>query len=91
MLDIPVAHRLRILQHQRGDVGEQRLLAGGVLALFAGSAPTETSCTRCGSTDYQSRGTQVALTGTYQRFQCLSCGGWFRAVRRDSGSDVTGV
>lgn len=40
-------------------------------------------CTRCGSTNFQARGRQVSSAGTYTRFQCMDCGGWFRAVRRE--------
>lgn len=43
-------------------------------------------CPRCSSKKVQSRGTQVAVTRTYQRFQCTSCGGWFRQVKADKGS-----
>lgn len=36
-------------------------------------------CTKCGSADYQKRG--FAYTGQmkYQRYECNSCGGWFRS------------
>jgi DNA polymerase III epsilon subunit-like protein len=37
------------------------------------------NCPKCGSTKIQSRGTQVALTRTYQRYHCQGCGGWFRS------------
>lgn len=36
-------------------------------------------CPRCESKHMQSRGTYVAKTRTYQRFQCQDCGGWMRA------------
>lgn len=38
-------------------------------------------CTRCGSGSYQSRGTVDLASGRYQRFQCKSCGGWFRSQK----------
>ena len=36
------------------------------------------ACPKCGSTHFQSRGTQAAITRVYRRFQCVACGGWFR-------------
>lgn len=45
-------------------------------ALFGGKG-----CPRCGSTHVQSRGTHKAISRTYQRFVCVSCGGWFRSVK----------
>lgn len=38
-------------------------------------------CPRCGSTKVQSRGFRYALTRKYRRFQCLACGGWWRASK----------
>lgn len=35
-------------------------------------------CVYCGSTNVQRRGTHVAETRTYQRFQCQACGGWYK-------------
>lgn len=40
------------------------------------------SCPKCGSTKLQARGRQRAVTRTYQRFQCQSCGGWCRSSER---------
>jgi hypothetical protein len=60
------------------------------VALFTGD-PAALSCTRCGSTEYQRRGIQIATTGRYQRYQCSTCGGWFRSVSRESGVKVTGA
>lgn len=37
-----------------------------------------TGCPVCGSEKTHRRGTYVALTRTYQRFQCQQCGTWFR-------------
>lgn len=34
-------------------------------------------CPKCGSAHYQSRGTRKTNTGSYFRFQCQQCGGWF--------------
>lgn len=36
-------------------------------------------CPRCQSLRIQSRGERTTLTQVYRRFQCLDCGGWFRA------------
>lgn len=38
-------------------------------------------CPRCGSLRVQSRGIHRSVTRTYQRFQCINCGGWFRGVK----------
>ena len=47
------------------------------------SAYTEIKCCpKCGSTKFQRRGTQVAKTARYTRFQCTGCGGWFRDNKR---------
>lgn len=35
-------------------------------------------CPKCASQRYQKRGTAITTGGRYTRFQCLSCGGWFR-------------
>lgn len=40
-------------------------------------------CPKCGSTKYQRRGTAIATTQVYQRFQCGSCGGWFRSAKAE--------
>lgn len=34
-------------------------------------------CTRCGSMNYQRRGTYTTSFGTKQQFWCKDCGGWF--------------
>jgi hypothetical protein len=34
------------------------------------------SCSKCGSIEIQRRGFQYTNAGKYQRYQCLSCGGW---------------
>lgn len=33
-------------------------------------------CPSCGQTHLQKRGTAISSTGTYQRYQCKSCGTW---------------
>lgn len=37
------------------------------------------ACPKCGSTNAQSRGVQVACSRTYTRWHCQDCGGWFRS------------
>ncbi len=39
----------------------------------------ELTCPKCGGRDLQRRGQAVNQAGRYQRFQCISCGGWARA------------
>lgn len=39
------------------------------------------ACTNCGSTQVQSRGREVALTQWYKRYQCRSCGKWFKGEK----------
>lgn len=48
----------------------------------------EAGCPRCGSLKVQSRGVHRAITQTYQRFQCQSCGGWFRARKAEAGAST---
>lgn len=44
------------------------------------------ACPKCGSEKTQRRGDQVALTRTYRRYQCLTCGGWFRGNKSIAGA-----
>lgn len=46
----------------------------------------------CGSKRVQSRGTQVAQTRKYRRYQCQDCGKWFRGTKSIKGesAEVTG-
>lgn len=39
-------------------------------------------CPNCGSTHYQGRGKAITRTQTYKRYQCKSCGHWFRGARK---------
>ena len=39
------------------------------------------SCPNCGSGRLQKRGTAIASTGTYQRYQCLNCGTWSQSTK----------
>lgn len=47
-------------------------------------------CPKCGSKKFQLRGTQVAVLRSYQRYQCQSCGGWFRdnGTKRTRGVNI---
>ncbi len=45
-------------------------------------------CPKCGSGRTRQRGTQRSMTGEYQRFQCLDCGGWLQSTKRDRGTGV---
>ena len=38
-------------------------------------------CPNCGSTRLQKRGTSISSTGTYQRYQCSSCGTWSQSTK----------
>jgi DNA polymerase elongation subunit (family B) len=48
----------------------------------------ENSCHACGSTVLQRRGYARTLVGVYQRFQCSSCGAWFRGKSRTDVSEI---
>lgn len=45
------------------------------LSLYTG----DVCCPNCGSGNYQRRGYHRTQCGVYQRFQCNSCGNWFKA------------
>lgn len=97
---------LRVLQGTKGAVREMvdynkqdvRLLERVYLALrpycsnhtnrelFGGKG-----CPRCNSRAVHARGLHRALTKIYQRFQCQSCGGWFRLLRGEAGTTRTRV
>jgi DNA polymerase elongation subunit (family B) len=38
-------------------------------------------CPTCGANSLQKRGTAVSITGTYQRYQCKSCGSWSQGTK----------
>ena len=38
-------------------------------------------CPSCGQTHLQKRGTAVSATGTYQRYQCRTCGTWSQGTK----------
>lgn len=45
-------------------------------------------CPRCGSTKIQARGVHRAVTRLYHRFQCQSCGGWFKQQKPVSSTQT---
>lgn len=47
----------------------------------------EEVCTNCGSHEYQSRGYAYTAAGKYRRFQCTSCGTWFRSNKSEANKD----
>lgn len=51
----------------------------------------EGACTRCASTDVERRGYATLLTGTYARFRCRTCGGWFRGTQRQGSAQMVQV
>ena len=40
-----------------------------------------TGCPTCGQQSLQKRGTAISATGTYQRYQCKSCGSWSQGTK----------
>jgi uncharacterized protein YprB with RNaseH-like and TPR domain len=46
-------------------------------------------CPTCGSGRLQRRGLARTKTAVYQRYQCLACGAWSRAVKRSDHTEVT--
>lgn len=89
----PAACRL-MERYNRGDVAlleklYKRLLPWldrhpNMSALAAG----RDVCPKCGSANTQARGTVVAITRRYRRWQCQSCGGWFRSTRSIEGQSA---
>ncbi|TVZ01243.1 hypothetical protein EAS64_33735 [Trebonia kvetii] len=49
------------------------------------------ACPKCGSGRHQKRGYALTQQSSFQRYQCLDCGGWFRSTKRESGSHVREV
>lgn len=47
-------------------------------SLFTGK---KDNCPSCNSESVQKRGFKVAMTRTYQQYQCNDCGKWFRSTR----------
>ena len=78
------------MEMQEYNVQDVRLLKGlyyKVLPWIKGhpnhglfSNNTDIQCPQCGSDKLQRRGTQHALSHSYQRYQCTVCGSWCRSV-----------
>lgn len=51
----------------------------------------EESCPRCTSVRNQRRGYAHLLTGSYPRFQCVDCGGWWRSTHRAATADGVAI
>lgn len=49
----------------------------------------EDGCPRCGSLKTQSRGYHKSLTRVYRRFQCQSCGGWWKSAKAEKVTGAT--
>lgn len=47
------------------------------------------TCPRCGNVHVQKRGIQIAVSKQYVRYQCMSCGGWFRGTKSLSKESTT--
>lgn len=49
-------------------------------------------CPTCGSESLQKRGTNISITGTYQRYQCKGCGSWSQGTKAIKPSvEIKGV
>jgi len=51
-------------------------------------------CTNCGASDAFKRGYAITRQSKYQRYQCRSCGGWFRsskAIAKTTGERMVSV
>lgn len=48
-------------------------------------------CPKCGSVRLEKRGFSATLTGKYQRFCCLDCGGWSRGKKAVETVDLRGA
>jgi tRNA(Arg) A34 adenosine deaminase TadA len=46
-------------------------------------------CPKCASAIYQARGSAITTAGIYPRFQCKSCGTWFRGAIREKSFNRT--
>jgi ssDNA-binding Zn-finger/Zn-ribbon topoisomerase 1 len=86
----------RMEEYNRQDVLLLEQLYGRLLpwipshpshAAFGG----DVCCPKCGSTRYQKRGTEVTAQSTFQRYQCQSCGGWFRSTKREGATTIREV
>ena len=82
-------------RYNRGDIRQLERLYKKLRPWIARhpnmSQGPKVSCPKCASTHVQHRGTQVAVTRSYPRYQCQSCGGWFRGTNVISKRQTTGV
>ncbi len=53
-----------------------------------GSYTESAVCGKCGSASLQKRGIARNLSTSYQRLQCVDCGGWGRSQVKDSGYKI---
>ena len=51
----------------------------------------EDKCRNCGSNDLEKRGYAKTLNGSYQRYQCRSCGAWSRGNTRVTNTNIRNV
>ncbi len=51
----------------------------------------EDKCRNCGSHDLERRGVARTLNGTYQRYQCRSCGAWSRGTLRTPTTNMRNI
>lgn len=49
------------------------------------------TCPKCGGTHLQRRGTERTAVSEYPRFQCQTCGAYFRGTARSRGSSITEI
>lgn len=52
---------------------------------------TEPVCPQCGGADLRKEGHARTLLGTYQRYQCRTCGAWAKDSHRISGTGARGL
>lgn len=52
----------------------------------AGLENAQRACPKCGGEALQRRGKSVSASGTYLRYQCMSCGGWSQEKTREAPS-----
>lgn len=72
--------------YNRGDVDQLEKLYRRLLPWISkhpnqAAASDTQCCPKCGSVTYQRRGTAITATLKYHRYQCASCGGWFRGSK----------
>ena len=48
-------------------------------------------CPKCGGKKYKKNGIRVQVTGRYQQYTCLDCGGWFRINLRENSQRTKAI